>query len=166
VAARRGAVSLCAARLPIAGDAVLAEKTVRKAFDDPEPSVCAAAAEVASALRDRALRPYAELLLELVRSPAFEPALPQLTITLGRATDRTGELLAATVERFLERFGGESRSLATAAAGEARQLGELVLRWYGEAEDRESRARALDLLDGMLAAESFGVAEMVGGAER
>jgi hypothetical protein len=59
-AARRGAVSLCATRLPIAGDAALAEKTVRDAFHDPEPSVRGAAAEVASALRDRALRPYAD----------------------------------------------------------------------------------------------------------
>jgi hypothetical protein len=41
-----------------------------------------------------------------------------------------------------------------------------VLHWYAQAEDRESRARALDLLDDMLAAESFGVAEMVAGAER
>src|SRR5215211_5921287 len=75
IAARRGAVAVCAARLPFAGDAALAQNTVRDAFDDPESSVREAAAEVAPALRDGPLRPYADLLLALIASPAFEPAL-------------------------------------------------------------------------------------------
>jgi hypothetical protein len=166
VAGRRGAVTVCAARLPFAGDAALAENTVRDAFDDPDASVREAAAGVATALRDAALRPHADLLLRLIASPAFEPALPQLALTLERATDRVDDLIAATFERFLERFGGEARSLATAAAARARQLGELLLRWYAQAEYREGRLRAMDLVDDMLAADAFGVADMVAQAER
>jgi hypothetical protein len=165
-AARRGAVTVCAARLPFAGDGALAQSTLRNAFDDPDAAVRKAAARVAPALRDTALHTYAQLLLALIASPAFEPALSQLAITLERATDQIDDLLGATVERFVERFGGEARSLATAAAGQARQLGGLVLRWYTQAEDRDSRLRALDLLDEMLAADAFGVADMLAEAER
>jgi hypothetical protein len=41
-----------------------------------------------------------------------------------------------------------------------------VLSWYAQADDPVARARALDLLDDMLAADSFGVAGMVSEAER
>lgn len=166
VAARRGAVSVCAARLPFAGNASLAAKTIEEALDDPEPSVREAAAKVASALRDGALRPHAKLLHALIGSPAFDAALAQLTLTLERSIDRVDDLLGATVERFLERFADESRSLSGAAAGHARQLGRLVLGWYAQGDDPMARARALDLLDDMLAADSFGVAGMVSEAER
>jgi hypothetical protein len=56
--------------------------------------------------------------------------------------------------------------LSSAAAGHARQLGQLVLGWYAQADDPGTRAQAVDLLDEMLAADSFGVAGMVSEAER
>jgi hypothetical protein len=60
----------------------LAATTIEEALYDPETSVREAAAKVASALRDRTLRPHAKLLLELIRSPIFDVALAQLTIML------------------------------------------------------------------------------------
>jgi hypothetical protein len=164
--ARRGAVLMCARRIAVAGDAALAAATVRDAFDDEDEGVRKAAAGVAVPLRGKALRPHAELLLALIGAAAFDAALSQLATTLEYAPDRVDDLLAATVERFLERFGDESRSIANSAAASSHELGKLVMHWYEQAEAPAERARALDLLDQMLEADSFGVKEMVVEAER
>jgi hypothetical protein len=125
-----------------------------------------ASAGVASTLRGRPLRPYAELLVALIASSAFAAAIDQLAITLEGAPDRVDDLLAATVARFLEGFSDEARSIQTSAAGAGHELATLVLRWYAQAEEPGARRRALDLLDKMLEAQSFGVQELVSGAER
>jgi hypothetical protein len=166
VATRRGAVSLCARRVAAAGDAELTETTLRDAFADADEAVRKASAGIAAALRGRPLRPHAGLLAALIASPAFAAAINQLAITLERAPDRIDDLLAATVEHFLKEFSDEARSIQTGAAGAAHELATLVLRWYAQAEQPDSRRRALDLLDKMLEAQSFGVQELVSGAER
>lgn len=163
---RKGAATLCARRLPVAGDGALAAETLLDLFADPADDVREAAALVAGTLRDQALRPYEPLLRSLIGSPAFEPALPQLLITLEHAPDRVDDLLGLTTRRFLEVSGEAARSLANAAAADAHQLGELVMRWYGQAEGPAGRAEALDLIDMLLEADSFGVGDLVGRAER
>lgn len=164
--ARRGAVEVCARRIAVAGDAALADLTVRAAFDDSEDEIRSAAAGVVAALRGTALRPHSDLLTAFIDSPTFEAALPQLEITLEAAPDRVTDLLAATVERFLDLFGAESTSIANAAAGSSHELGKLVLRWYEQADSPEERARALDVIDRMLQVGSFGVQDLVVAAER
>jgi hypothetical protein len=72
-----------------------------------------------------------------------------------------------TAERFLEEFQAELGSISSRASLDARQLAELVIRWYGRSEgDREGRSRALDILDKLIASESYGIADLIGEAER
>jgi hypothetical protein len=164
--ARRGVATVCARRLPFAGNPVLASTTLLELFDDPDPTVRDGAAEVAAALRDYALQPHREVLLALIGSPALKNALPQLAITYEQAPDDIGEFLGPTVTRLMEIAGDEVASIANGAAADARHFGELVIRWYGQAKDGPSRRRALDLVDAMLTTESYGVADLVGNAER
>ena len=166
-ASRAGAARLCARRLPFAGDAELATRTLTTLVDDEDQEVRVASAEVAVALREQPLRPYTELLNKLIASRAFADALPQLQITLQEAPDDPSGLLAVTVERFLEEFRDELGSFGSRTGMDARELGELVIRWYGRSEsDPVSRRRALDILDQLLASESYGIADLVGEAER
>jgi hypothetical protein len=164
--ARRGVATVCARRLPIAGNAALAAATLLGLFTDDDPTVRDGAAEVAVALRDYALLPHREVFLALIASPALSDALPQLAITYEQAPDDIGDFLGPTVTRVLEITGDAAASLASGAAADARQLGQLVIRWYGQARDPETRRRALDMLDIMLTADSYGVADLVGKAER
>lgn len=51
-------------------------------------------------------------------------------------------------------------------AGEAREVGELLLRAYAQAIDVTAKGEVLDILDDLLASGTYGVAELVGAAGR
>jgi len=64
----------------------------------------------------------------LVASPAFEDALAQLLITLEHATEPVDELVIVTGRRFIELHRGQMSNISTHAAGDSKEVGELVLR--------------------------------------
>jgi hypothetical protein len=163
---RKGVATVCAHRLPHAGDGEGAEVAVRSLIRDTDDEVRKEAAGVASALRGHALAPYAEVLLELIASPAFEDGLAQLLITLQRAPGRVDRLTFACAERFVEAHAGDAHSIASRAAADSKEVGELLLRSYATTTDSDARARALDLLDGLLAIGAYGVADLIAAAER
>jgi hypothetical protein len=165
-AARKGAAETCAHRLPSTGDADSATNALRAFVQDENATVRAGAAQVASVLRDRPLAPHQELLLSLIASPSFSDALPQLLLTLERAPDRVDELVLATAQRFVELYEGEIANISTRAAGDARGVGDLVLRAYAQADNPERRHSALDLIDKLLEHAAYGFSESVGTAER
>jgi hypothetical protein len=70
-ATRKGAAFLCAHRLPHTTDATAAAAALRQFVYDEDDEVRKAAAEVAAALRGRALRPFAAILKTLIASPAL-----------------------------------------------------------------------------------------------
>lgn len=165
-AVRRGVALVCASRLPFARDVDLAADTLVGLFDDPDDGVRGNAAKVAAALRGSPMRPHASLLRALVSSPAFDSVVGQLLISLMDAPDRIDDLLALTVQRAVARVGDDGGALTTSSGGDAQELGRLVLRWYAQADDADGRRSALDLVDVLLTAGSFGVAELVTLAER
>lgn len=166
VATRRGAAGTCAHRLPITSDVGRAETALRGFFGDEDDKVRDHAAEVAGALRNRPLAPHRQLLEDLVASQAFENALPQLLITLAHATEPVDELVILATRRFIDLYSGEMHTIATRAAGDAREIGELVLRAYAQAPDQSARGRALDLIDQLLAGAAYNVSQLIDEAER
>lgn len=162
---RRGAARLCARRLPIAGDGLTAANALRIFFDDEEATVRQVAAEVAGTLRGRELRPHAPLLDALIASPAFSDAVPQLLLTLEYATERVDDLVLLTAHRFLYLYRGQLDTFA-APSGDAKEVGELVLRAYAQASDADGRRHSLDLVDELLAQAAYIFSDVVGEAER
>ncbi|MEV5612401.1 hypothetical protein [Streptomyces sp. NPDC052225] len=163
---RRGAAEVCAARLANAGDTALAHRALTCFFHDHEEDVCSTAAAVAAALRGRRLNRFRSTLTELIGSPAFRPALPQLLITLENAPDRVDDLLLMCVRRFIDEYGPASTDLATHAAADAHHVGGLLVRAYAQAVRAGRRSEILDLLDELLLLGSYGVAEAVAGVDR
>ncbi|MEU4173714.1 serine protease [Streptomyces sp. NPDC026589] len=163
---RQGAADVCAQRLVNAGDAPLAHHALVRFFHDPRENVREAAATVAVALRGQRLGPFRPTLTGLIDSPAFQPALAQLLITLEHAPDRVDDLVLACVRRFIEVFGPASADLSTHAAADAHQIGELLVRAHVQAGAAARRSEILDLLDQLLLLGSYGVAEAIGHADR
>jgi hypothetical protein len=166
VAIRRGAAGTCAHRLPITSDVERAETALRDFFHDENDKVRDQAAEVAGALRNRPLAPHRELIEDLIVSQAFEEALPQLLITLEHATEPVDELVIVTARRFVELYRGQMHNIATRAAGDAKEIGELTLRGYAQAPDAAARGRALDLIDELLAEAAYNFSQLIDEAER
>jgi hypothetical protein len=165
-ATREGAAELCAHRLPQTANAAAATEALQHFMNDSNEKVRQAAAEVAGALRGNNLRPFEELLTALIGSPSFVPAATQLFITLERARDRVDDLVLQSARRFIEVNGADIGNVATSAAGDAREIGELVVRAYAQATDAAVRSTALDLIDRLLLHGGFGVDKLVEAAER
>lgn len=165
-AQRQGAAHVCAQRLVNTGDAALAHHALVRFFHDPEEDVRKAAATVAVALRGQRLGPVRRTVIALMESRAFEPALPQLLITLDHAPDRIDELVLTCVRRFLTVFGAASADLATGAAADAHHIGELLVRANAQAAPAACRSEILDLVDQLMLLGAYGVAEAIRGIDR
>jgi hypothetical protein len=165
-AVRKGAAYVCASRLPHTNDAAAAGEAIRKFVNDSDIEVRKEVAKVAPSLRGHKLRLFKRELEALIQSPAFEYALPQLLITLDRAPDRVDGLIVATAKRFIELHGASTADISTGAAGEARQVSELLLRAYEQAANPNGRGAVLDLIDKLLFFGAYGMAELIEVAER
>jgi hypothetical protein len=165
-AVRASAAEVCAARLPHTANVVHAGDAVRQFVDEEDEEVRKAVAGIAAALRNRALQPFEPELTALIDSLSFTLAVSQLLITLERAPDRVDNLILRCARRFVEVHGTDASAISTAAAGDAREVGRLLLRAYAQAAEANSRGTVLDLLDSVLASGAYGVAELVDAVDR
>ncbi|MGH3564888.1 MAG: hypothetical protein ACRDRH_02405 [Pseudonocardia sp.] len=166
VQSRRGAAEMCAGRLSHTSDVSVAKRVIEDLTGDEEKVVREAAATVALALRGKPLRPFASTLRTVLESAAFDAAMPQILFTLERAPDRVDDLIALCAERFVTVSGADSADIRTGAAGDASQVGKLVIRALAQSEEAEMRSRLLDVLDGLLLVGSFGIDDIVARSER
>ena len=165
-AIRQGVAGVCAHRLARTSNATLAGSTLCALFEDPDATVRSAAAEVAPALRDEPLRPFAGVLKVLIASTAFTDAVPQLLLTLKNAPDRVGDLALVASQRFVDVFESEAGDIRTGAAGDASYVSELILRGLAQSVSSEERHDLLDVLDEMLRIGAYGVDGTIEEAER
>jgi hypothetical protein len=165
-AIRAGVAVVCAQRLPQTSNASLAAATLKQLAHDANEDVRDAVAELAGALRGEKLGTFTDLLIAVIDSPSFEPAVDQLLITLERAVDRVDGLIMACARRFIATFGTGIGDLSTGAAGNAKEVGQLVLRAYEQARTKAERSDVLDLIDKLLLFAAYGVEELVDAAEQ
>jgi hypothetical protein len=165
-AMRKGAANLCARNLPQTTDAAAATAALLQFIDDAHADVRKTAAQVAAALRNRELQPFAGLLTALIESSSFGDALSQLLITLAAAPDRIDDIVLHCARRYIDVYADEAGNIATSAAGEAQKISQLTLRAYAQASDPAVRRQILDLIDGLLLINAVGVLEAVDLAER
>lgn len=165
-AARSGAAEVAAHRLAHSSRPEIAETTLNTLMHDAHEDVREAAAKGAAALRDHRLRPFEETIKALIKSPTFQPALPQLLITLQHAPDRINDLALLCVERYVEVHGQEAWDMRTSAARHSHQIGELLIRGLAQSDSASERAELLDLLDQLLLVGAYGIDGLVTAAER
>jgi len=92
--------------------------------------------------------------------------LPQLLITLGRAPDRVDDLVLRCAQRFVEVFSTDAGDIRTGAAGDAREVGELVIRGLAQSRSAEDRAVLLYVLDQLLLIGAYGIPDLISASER
>ncbi|WP_244930362.1 hypothetical protein [Nocardioides sp. W7] len=163
---RRGAADVAAGRVDRTSNSQLATAALLELMNDNNEDVRKEAAGVAAHLRDLPLRPYAQLLIALIESPAYDQATPQLLITLQHAPDKVDDLVLRAARRFLEIFGDEAADIRHGAAGDARYISELVVRGLAQSRDRSHRAALLDVLDRLLELGVYGIGDAISKAER
>ncbi|WP_409463703.1 hypothetical protein [Amycolatopsis sp. GA6-003] len=165
-ASRAGVAAAAADVLLSSQDTELTATTLRQLFDDPDPDVRKAAVRVVPRLRGEPLRSHEALLSSLVRSSAYEQAIPQLFITLEHAPDQMSALALQCARRFVETVGTAAGDLRTSAAGDADDVCRLVIRGLAQTRTAAERAAFLDLVDELMYLGAYGIDEAVLNAER
>lgn len=163
---RQGVAHVCAARIDRTSNAALAADALMQLMSDEDDEVRKAAAEVAGHLRQRPLRPFANLLESLIDSPSYEHATPQLLLTLEYAPDKVDDLALKAAQRFLKVYGEKAGDIRTSAAGDAHYISELVVRGLAQSRDAQHRAALLDVLDSLLELGVYGIGEAIAESER
>ncbi|WP_225997229.1 hypothetical protein [Myceligenerans pegani] len=166
VKVRRGVADVVAARIDRTSNVELATSSLMTLMHDDDDDVREAVAQVAPHLRDQRLRPFADLLDALIRSPSYSHATPQLLLTLEHAPDKVDDLALKAAQRFLEVYGHEAADIRTGAAGDARYISELVVRGLAQSRDRAHRSALLDVLDRLLELGVYGVGKAISQSER
>lgn len=164
--ARAGAAHEAAYRLTHTTDPGTAADVLQAMMNDDEEGVQQAAAEMAMALRGHRLEPHEGTIGNLIDSAAFVHALPQLLITLERAPDRVDSLILRCAHRFVRRLGPQASDVSTGAAGDAQQVGRLVVRGLAQSRSMDRRAALLDVLDDLLRMGAYGIDTVICESER
>lgn len=163
---RKGVAQVNVERVDCTSNTALATETLIRLMDDEADEVREAVARVAMQLRDHPLRPFAQLLAELIDSPAYKHATPQLLITLEKAPDSVDELFLKAAQRFVYAFGKDAADVRTGAAGDAYYVSRLVVRGLAQCQDRAHRAALLDVLDRLLELGVYGINAAIEESER
>jgi hypothetical protein len=166
VLARTGAAMVCAKRIANTVDMQVCASALKSFFADGSTEVRNAAAEMAAALRGGRLRPYKSILRELIGSPTFDDALPQLILTLEYAPDKIDDLVLACTDRFVAESGAQVGDISTRAAADVHQIGKLIVRGYAQSDDQPTRVSYLDLLDRLLLLGAFTLVDQLDGFNR
>ncbi|MDV2981618.1 UNVERIFIED_CONTAM: hypothetical protein Q9R71_31035 [Actinomycetes bacterium ARC8] len=165
-AARKGAAGMAAHRLPHAADTGVSLRTLVTLLNDDSEEVRREAAEVASVLRGLALQPFEGVIQALIASRAFDFAASQLILTLESAPDRVNALALLCAQRFVERLQVDAVDIRSGISGDARDVGQLIIRGLAQSQGARDRAALLDVLDQLLAAGAYGINSVITEAER
>lgn len=163
---RSGVATVCANNIDTTSNPAVAVKTLQELMQAPEPEVLTSVASVASRLRNKALRPYAALLSDLIGSPAYGEATPQLFITLQHAPDRVDDLALKAAQQFINVFGAEAGDISTSAAADAMYVSDLVVRGLAQSKSAADRTALLDVLDKLLEIGAYGIEDAIAASSR
>ena len=163
---RAGAALVCSARIDCAANSELVLTTLRHFMHDDDDEIRKEVGELASHLRGHALRPYADFLADLIASPSYIHATPQLLITLQEAPDQVDDLVDLAAHRFLDIYGSDVADLRTGAAGDAHYIADLVVRGLAQTRDKQRVSALLDILDRLVELGVYGVDRAIEQVER
>ncbi|BCK53015.1 hypothetical protein [Nocardia wallacei] len=166
VEVRRGLAEVCAARVDRSADSELVLSTLRHLMHDEDDEVRKMVGTMAGHLRGDDLRPYTEFLADLIASPSYVHAAPQLLITLQEAPDKVDDLIDLAAHHFLNIHSEDVADIRTGAAGDAHYISDLVVRGLAQTRDRQRITALLDILDRLLELGVYGVDRAIDGAVR
>jgi len=117
-------------------------------------------------MRGQQLGEHEELARALLRSRALAEGRSQLMHALKSSTAEVATPLVTLAEQMLEDGDGLG-DIRTSAAGDAKELSELLIRVLGDTRDHPTlRMEALDVLDRLVAAGAWGVVDAMASVER
>ena len=163
---REAAAGVLATNLVGARYSAMCAEGLKRLFDDDSTKVRQAAAHSLGRMRRHELGDFEDLARALLRSRALQEGRSQLMHALEESTADVSGLVMELAEQMVERVEGLG-DIRTAAAGDAKELSELLIRVLGDVDENAAlRARALDILDRLVAAGAWGVVDAMDSVDR
>lgn len=163
---REAAANVLSTNLVGARYSAMCAEGLRRLFDDDSATVRQAAVRSFWHMRRHELGEFEDLARALVRSRALQEGRLQLMHALKESSADVSGLVMEVAEQIIERVEGLG-DIRTAAAGDAKELSELLIRVLGDIDEVPAlRARALDALDKLVAAGAWGVIDAMDSVER
>lgn len=156
--ARVGATEVYAANLADPAVGPKCEVHLRDMFDDDSEAVRRAAAGCWGSLAPDQIASRGEFIGAYARSQAFiDNRAGHFLHELEGAGVSLPMEVCALAERAVEEYGNKAASIEYAEGGDADELSKLVVRLHEETSDRSLRKHILDVIDGMVWANFFGI---------
>jgi len=165
-ALRSGAAKVAAANVFTAKCRQFCEAALGEFFDDSSGDVRDSAARRFLHAKGDDLGRAQELIRRFLRSASFPEHGSFLVMGLMDSTAELSGLIIDVCTAVLAAFEGPSAETLVQLHLEAEDLAELVFRAYSQSQDPGYRERCLDLIDGFVAAQAYGVAKQIAGYER
>ena len=163
---REATAGVLSANLSGARYAATCADGLKRLFGDESPKVRQAATRSFWHMRRQELGEFEELVRALLSSRGLAEGRSQLMHALETSTAEVADLVVELAEKMLENVEGLG-DIRTTAAGDAKELGELLIRVLGDTRDHPAlRAQALDVLDRLVAAGAWGVVDAMESVER
>jgi len=135
-------------------------------FDDPVKEVRDEAARCFLSAKGRGLEAGRELIRAFLHSTAFAENGELLLMTLKSSTADISDVVVEVCEAVLGVLEDGTSAPYGRLLFEAYNVAELVFRTYSQSEDPAYRRRCLDLVDGLLATQAYGIAKELEEYER
>ena len=126
-----------------------AEQQLLPLFNDSDSEVRQEAASCFRSLEGHSLESYENLINEFCNSAAYREDSSSILHALEESPQKLPGITHTVCEKFLERFGTETRDMRTHRAFDSRNLAKLILRTYHQHQHDEWASRCLDLIDRM-----------------
>jgi hypothetical protein len=153
---RVGAARVYASNLTSARFQARCEEALTRLFDDPSRPVREAAATVIRRLEGTQLGEFKSLVQCFIASRALTDRQDEMLSALIQTTASVPTLALDACDRVLAGFGAEASDIRMAAARQADQVSQIVVRAYADSPDRPTKERALDLIDRSLELNIYG----------
>lgn len=165
-AVRETSAKVLSANLSGARYTTMCTNGLRRLFDDDSSKVREAAVRSFWHLRRHDLGAFEGLARALLGSKALAEGRAPLLHALAGSTVEVADVVVALAEQTVQTVEGLA-DIRTSAAGDAKELSELLVRMLSdEAVDAALRARALDVLDRLVAAGAWGAVDTMEAVER
>ncbi|WP_374460219.1 hypothetical protein [Microbacterium sp.] len=163
---RTGVAEVCAARITDSANSTLLVHAIGQLMQDHNEQVSKAAAGFVRNIRGQSLVPLRGVLRDLIKSPSYIHASPQVLLCLQEASDGIDDLVDLVAHRFLDMQSSNIADLRERARGDAHRVSELVVRALSQSRDRNRVSALLDVLDRLVEMGVYGVDAAIQQAER
>ncbi len=146
---RLGVAQVASAHIGKAEHRQWSEQQLLPLFNDSDREVRQEAASCFRYLEGQSLESYENLINEFCDSVAYREDSSSILHALEESPQKLPGITHTVCEKFLERFGAETRDMSTHRAFDSRNLVKLILRTYHQHQHDEWASRCLDLIDQM-----------------